>query len=48
MRTLLTLLSAAIMLAMAHFPTCAESDGAFDYEFDAIEGGKLPLAQWLK
>jgi glutathione peroxidase len=46
MRTLLTLLSATIMLAMAHASTRAEPAGAFDHAFDAIEGGRLPLAQW--
>jgi glutathione peroxidase len=46
MRTLLALLATAIMLAMASPTACAEPAGAFDHEFDAIEGGKLPLAQW--
>ena len=46
MGTLLTLLATAIMLAMASPTACAEPAGAFDHEFDAIEGGKLPLAQW--
>jgi glutathione peroxidase len=46
MRTLLATLAAAIMLAMAHASVHAEPAGAFDHAFDAIEGGKLPLAQW--
>src|SRR5882672_11575045 len=46
MRTLLTGLAAAIMLAMTQASACAEPAGAFDHAFDAIEGGKLPLAQW--
>ena len=46
MRTLLALLATAIMLAMAHPSIRAEPAGAFDHAFDAIEGGKLPLAQW--
>ena len=46
MRTLLAALAAAIMLAMAHASARAEPAGAFDHAFDAIEGGKLPLAQW--
>jgi len=45
MRTLLALLATAIMLAMANPSVRAEPAGAFDHEFDAIEGGKLPLAQ---
>ena len=46
MKTLLATLAGAIMLAMAHVSTQAEPAGAFDHEFEAIEGGKLPLAQW--
>jgi glutathione peroxidase len=46
MRTLLRALAAAIMLAMTCSSIRAEPAGAFDHEFDAIEGGKLPLAQW--
>jgi glutathione peroxidase len=46
MRMLLAVLAAAMMLAMAHVSTRAEPAGAFDHTFDAIEGGKLPLAQW--
>ena len=46
MRTLPTLLATAIMLAMAQVHTRAEPAGAFEYAFDAIEGGKLPFAQW--
>ena len=34
------------MLTMAHVTARAEPAGAFDHAFDAIEGGKLPLAQW--
>jgi glutathione peroxidase len=40
------LLAAAIMAAMAQVVSNAEPAGAFDHEFQAIEGGKLPLAQW--
>ena len=46
MKTLLALLSAAIMLAMASASAHTESGDAFDHAFEAIEGGKLPLAQW--
>ena len=46
MKILIATLAAAIMLAMAHVSARAEPAGAFDQEFDAIEGGKLPLAQW--
>jgi glutathione peroxidase len=46
MKILPTLLAAAIMLAMPHASVRAEPAGAFDHAFDAIEGGKLPLAQW--
>jgi glutathione peroxidase len=46
MKTLIATLVVAIMLAMAHVSARAEPAGAFDQEFDAIEGGKLPLAQW--
>ena len=34
------------MLAMVHAPAPAGPASAFEHEFDAIEGGKLPLAQW--
>jgi glutathione peroxidase len=46
MKILPALLAAAIMLAMAHASVRAEPASAFDHAFDAIEGGKLPLAQW--
>jgi glutathione peroxidase len=46
MKALLVVAAAAIMLAMAHISLRAEPAGAFDYKFEAIEGGKLPLAQW--
>jgi glutathione peroxidase len=46
MKALLAVAAAAIMLAMAHISLRAEPAGAFDYKFEAIEGGKLPLAQW--
>jgi glutathione peroxidase len=46
MRTLLILAAAGIVLGMAHAPTIAEPTTAFEHEFEAIEGGKLPLAQW--
>ena len=44
MKALLAVAAAAIMLAMAHISLRAEPAGAFDYKFEAIEGGKLPLA----
>jgi glutathione peroxidase len=46
MRMLLAALATAIMLAMTHLSARAEPAGAFDHAFEAIEGGKLPLAQW--
>jgi glutathione peroxidase len=47
MRLLLASLVAGIMLAMVHPPAVATGpSSAFDYAFDAIEGGKMPLAQW--
>ena len=46
MRSLLILAAAGIMLAMVHAPATAGPTTAFDHEFEAIEGGKLPLAQW--
>ena len=46
MRTLLTLAAAGIVLAMVHAPAAAGPASAFEHEFEAIEGGKLPLAQW--
>ena len=46
MRMLPALLATAIMLAMTHASARAEPADAFDHAFEAIEGGKLPLAQW--
>jgi glutathione peroxidase len=46
MRRFLTLAAAGIMLAMVQFTAAAGPPVAFDYEFEAIEGGKLSLAQW--
>ena len=46
MRPLLALLAAGIMLAMVHAPAAPGPASAFEHEFEAIEGGKLPLAQW--
>ena len=47
MRRLLVALFAAILLFMTHNPAPAQmTTTAYDYEFEAIEGGKLPLAQW--
>jgi len=46
MKRLLALVAAGIMLAMTHAPTAAEPAGAFDHGFQAIEGGRMPLAQW--
>ena len=46
MPALLALVAAGIMLAMVHIPAAAGPAGAFEHEFEAIEGGKLPLAQW--
>ena len=46
MKTLLALMTAGIMLAMVHVPAPAGPAAAFDHAFDAIEGGKMPLAQW--
>jgi len=46
MKMLPALLAAAIVLAMAHASARAEPAGAFEHTFEAIEGGKLPLAQW--
>jgi glutathione peroxidase len=43
---LLAACAAAIMLAMANVSTRAEPAEASDHVFEAIEGGKLPLAQW--
>jgi glutathione peroxidase len=46
MKTLLALLTAGIMVAMVHVPAPAGSAAAVDQTFEAIEGGKMPLAQW--
>jgi glutathione peroxidase len=46
MRTLLAFAAAGIMLAMAHVPASSGPASAFDHEFDAIEGGKMPLGAW--
>ena len=46
MKPLLGLLATGIVLAMLQSSAPARPMSAFDHEFDAIEGGKLPLAQW--
>jgi glutathione peroxidase len=46
MRPLPALAAAVIMLAMTLTPAAAQAPSAFDHEFEAIEGGKMPLAQW--
>jgi glutathione peroxidase len=49
MKTVLSAaISALIIVAMPHVPAPAEpaKTAAFDHQFDAIEGGHLPLAQW--
>jgi glutathione peroxidase len=46
MRPLLAVAAAITMLAMTQSPTAAQAQGAFDHEFEAIEGGKMPLSQW--
>ena len=46
MQPLLGLLAAGIVLAMLQSSAPARPMSAFDHEFEAIEGGKLPLAQW--
>ena len=47
MRALFALVVAAMLLVMANFSCpAAEQSVAYDYEFDAIEGGKLPLSRW--
>jgi glutathione peroxidase len=45
---LAAVLAAAIALAMAQVPAPAEpaKRTAFDHQFEAIEGGPLPLAKW--
>jgi hypothetical protein len=45
-KPLLGLLATGIVLAMLQSSAPAGPMSAFDHEFDAIEGGKLPLAQW--
>src|ERR1700704_6732654 len=46
MRMLLALIAAGMMLVMVHAPAAAGPASAFEHEFEAIEGGKLPLMQW--
>jgi glutathione peroxidase len=46
MKPSLGLLATGIVLAMLQSSAPAGPMSAFDHEFDAIEGGKLPLAQW--
>jgi glutathione peroxidase len=48
MRSLLSLAFTVMVLAMTQSPASAEpaATTAFDYTFEAIEGGKLPLGQW--
>ena len=46
MRPLLAAIAAGIMQIMMHSPVLAGPASAFEHEFEAIEGGKLPLAQW--
>jgi glutathione peroxidase len=48
MRFLVSLAFSVTVLAMTHFPASAEpaATTAFDYTFEAIEGGKLPLGRW--
>jgi glutathione peroxidase len=47
MRRLLLAPVAAILLIATHCGAWAQvTPSAYDYEFEAIEGGKLPLAQW--
>jgi glutathione peroxidase len=46
MRPLLAAMAAGIMQVMMHSPAPADPASAFEHEFEAIEGGKLPLAQW--
>lgn len=37
----------AILSLVTHSPASAQmTTSAYDYEFEAIEGGKLPLSQW--
>src|SRR5262245_31118569 len=46
MKPLLGLLATGIVLAMLTTPAPAGPASAFDHEFEAIEGGKLPLGPW--
>jgi len=46
MRPLLAAIAAGIMQIMMHSPVLAGPASAFEHEFEAIEGGKLPVAQW--
>ena len=46
MHPLPAFVAAAIMLAMMHSPAAAQAPSAFDHEFEAIEGGKMPLSAW--
>ena len=46
MRPLLAAMAAGIMQIMVHSPTLAGPASAFEHEFEAIEGGKLPFGQW--
>ena len=46
MRPLLAAIAAGIMQAMVHTSAAAGPASAFEHEFEAIEGGKLALAQW--
>jgi glutathione peroxidase len=46
MKPLLGLLATGIVLAMLQTSAPAGPASAFDHEFEAIEGGKLPLGAW--
>ena len=46
MRPLPALAAALIMLAMTLVPAAAQQSSAFEHEFEAIEGGKMPLGAW--
>src|SRR5262245_8825966 len=46
MKPLLGLLATGIVLAMLQTSAPGGPAGAFDHEFEAIEGGKLPLRPW--
>jgi glutathione peroxidase len=46
MRPLLALAAAAIMLAMTQSSAAQQQAGAFAHEFEAIEGGRMPLGKW--